>query len=83
MTQNDVKEEDATSRVKFKMLKWRIDFKLLYEKNISCTIKCKFETSAIKLDVLYKSKCWAVKKSIIALSATKLKKKIKMDVWQN
>ena len=58
-------EEDMNRRIKVGLMKWRSASRVLYNHRIPIKLKGKFYKTAIRLAILYGTKCWANKKQHI------------------
>ena len=58
-------EEDVNHRISAGLMKWRSTSRVLYNHRIPIKLKGKFYKTAIRLAILYGTKCWANKKQHI------------------
>ena len=58
-------EEDVNHRIRAGLMKWRSTSRVLYNHRIPIKLKGKFYKTAIRLAILYGTKCWANKKQHI------------------
>ena len=58
-------EEDVNHRIRVGLMKWRSTSRVLYNHRIPIKLKGKFYKTAIRLAILYGTKCWANKKQHI------------------